>query len=653
MLEEALAADPNLARRVLWPLAGTVFAIAGGTPATVGRIAKIVNVGPPPVVDDSVMFELNNKIGIGRTDPAYKLDVLGDARVEGDGAALRLKTPTQDTGSRNVIKFENNEVGIFSGDDHKDQVFAFFSNAAPNRLKKARLQVFGSETNGWLNFVDLSHDGTNGVIFTNVGHLILWPNTGKVGIGTTNPAEKLDVAGNILSQGLNKIVFLKPGAGVDPTDDGKMINDIINSTPFANGGIIMLTPGPYNVKTTVSVTKSGVKLRGYGGAQPDPNLPSGSPLTKLLWAGSSGGTVVSVGTGIQDVELSDVTIDGNSESAGMGLSVDGVVNSRFTNIAIYNVNRSSGIGLQLKNSTALGVNWNLFENISVFKAWRGVVLDSGHADGNPSHNTFLNLNVQKFGSAASGAGLWLGNCDNNSFHDLITGMLDGIGSGFGVVISNPETARSNYFYHLQAGGGGLRVMTNISHELDGNESKNLIFGYDRDNPGGGNEPEPSTDNGAYPPENFLSWTNSKGEMHAFPIQAADVPGLDASKIVSGTLSTARIPDLSASKITSGTFDAARLPDASASAGGKVTASAQTFAGLKTFQDGVDGSGSNAGVQIRSFSSNTRPTLRAGEVAFWTRPSDGYTGLLYRYGNDYFWLASNDSGGGTVKLFGNP
>ena len=43
-----------------------------------------------------------------------------------------------------------------------------------------------------------------------------------------------------------------------------------------------------------------------------------------------------------------------------------------------------------------------------------------------------------------------------------------------------------------------------------------------------------------------------------------IPNLDASKVTTGSFSTARIPNLSASKITSGTFDVARIPDLNAS-----------------------------------------------------------------------------------------
>ncbi|MGH8246471.1 MAG: hypothetical protein ACREUU_08565, partial [Gammaproteobacteria bacterium] len=138
------------------------------------------------------------------------------------------------------------------------------------------------------------------------------------------------------------------------------------------------------------------------------------------------------------------------------------------------------------------------------------------------------------------------------------------------------------------------------------------------------------------------------------ILAADVPSLDASKITSGVFDSARIPNLDASKITTGTMDAARLPVASASASGIVNTSDQTFAGLKTFPGGVDGSGANAGVRHRFFSQNTRPTLNAGETAFWYRPSDNEAGLLHYDGTNYcWWHGESASGDNAVFLTANP
>ncbi len=63
--------------------------------------------------------------------------------------------------------------------------------------------------------------------------------------------------------------------------------------------------------------------------------------------------------------------------------------------------------------------------------------------------------------------------------------------------------------------------------------------------------------GAAPSGNYLRGNGTN--FVSSPIQAADVPDLDASKITTGVFSTLRIPDLDASKIVSGTIADARLP----------------------------------------------------------------------------------------------
>jgi len=65
------------------------------------------------------VIDASGNVGIGTAAPNSKL------HVEGDGARLVLKTSTQDSGSRNIIAFENNEIGTFEGDDHADQKFDF------------------------------------------------------------------------------------------------------------------------------------------------------------------------------------------------------------------------------------------------------------------------------------------------------------------------------------------------------------------------------------------------------------------------------------------------------------------------------------------------------------------------------------------------
>ena len=59
----------------------------------------------------------------------------------------------------------------------------------------------------------------------------------------------------------------------------------------------------------------------------------------------------------------------------------------------------------------------------------------------------------------------------------------------------------------------------------------------------------------------IALTGSLTVSGSYGLAASDIPSLAASKITSGTFSTARIPSLAASKITSGTFADARIASA--------------------------------------------------------------------------------------------
>ncbi|MBI4441891.1 MAG: hypothetical protein HY649_00795 [Acidobacteria bacterium] len=65
--------DPET-RRLLLPHLVTVFPMQGGMPCTAGNIPKFV--GSCTDLTDSVIAESSNKIGIGTTSPAVKLQVV-------------------------------------------------------------------------------------------------------------------------------------------------------------------------------------------------------------------------------------------------------------------------------------------------------------------------------------------------------------------------------------------------------------------------------------------------------------------------------------------------------------------------------------------------------------------------------------------------
>ena len=74
MLEEALAADPNLARRVLMPLAGTVFPIVGSGPNE-NHFVKYDSTDQ--LVAATAFEDSSGKVGIGTPTPNNRLEVAG------------------------------------------------------------------------------------------------------------------------------------------------------------------------------------------------------------------------------------------------------------------------------------------------------------------------------------------------------------------------------------------------------------------------------------------------------------------------------------------------------------------------------------------------------------------------------------------------
>lgn len=148
-----------------------------------------------------------------------QLDVDGSAQFTKIGPELGrliLKTQSQNDPGRYGILFSNNDLAPFLGDDQADQVFGFYSEWDHTRTYDAAIRVHGKATNNWLNYIELTHNGTNGHLKTDNGDLILSPDqgNGSVGIGTNDPEQKLDIRGSLYihDPGQNPAILLAPSS---------------------------------------------------------------------------------------------------------------------------------------------------------------------------------------------------------------------------------------------------------------------------------------------------------------------------------------------------------------------------------------------------------------------------------------------------------
>jgi hypothetical protein len=149
--------------------------------------------------DTTLTVTSGGKVGIGLSNPAEKLHVIGSVQLDKVGPALGrliLRTASRGDPGRYGIVFSNNTVAPFLGDDIGNQLYAFYSKWGAQRTHDAVISIHGKAANSWGHVLRLTHDGTHGKITTDTGHLILNPQdgAGKVGIGTDNPTRRLHIA---------------------------------------------------------------------------------------------------------------------------------------------------------------------------------------------------------------------------------------------------------------------------------------------------------------------------------------------------------------------------------------------------------------------------------------------------------------------------